>query len=241
MARARIKRRIWVGATLGAVAIGTWWVWSTQLLRRTILEQPAEPEAFVQLTGRGGAANQRILNERATFFDPTPLFLPTAYNYGQGGLPRRLQRQPGQVFGNFSPKMNFEEGALPAYASETGAAPENLSELLSRANEAPFAGFGETGDALGAAEPRQALVEIKSLAGFSLSRHVLQGGALPRQEFAPLEFVVAVGATGVIAQPTLMASSGWEDIDAFFRDYLVKTYRVGERLSPGRYRILVGP
>lgn len=241
MARARIKRRIWVGAALSAVAIGAWWVWSTQLLRRTIVEQPVEPEAFVQLTGRGGAANQRILQERATFFDPTPLFLPTAYNYGQGGLPRRLQRQPGQVFGNFAPKMNFEESALPAYASETGAAPENLSELLSRANEAPFAGFGETGEALGTAQRREAFVEVKSLAGESLTRHVLQEAALPRQEFGPLEFVVAVGAAGVIAQPTLMASSGWEEIDVFFRDYLVKTYRLGERLSPGRYRVLIGP
>jgi len=39
----------------------------------------------------------------------------------------------------------------------------------------------------------------------------------------------------------LTSSSDSEEVDSFFRSYLVKTFRLGERLNPGRYRILVGP
>jgi hypothetical protein len=32
-----------------------------------------------------------------------------------------------------------------------------------------------------------------------------------------------------------------EDVDVFLRDYLAGTLRLGERLAPGMYRVIVGP
>jgi hypothetical protein len=45
----------------------------------------------------------------------------------------------------------------------------------------------------------------------------------------------------LIAPLTLTTRSGVEEIDNFYRNYLVRTYRVGERLAPGFYRITVAP
>jgi hypothetical protein len=56
-----------------------------------------------------------------------------------------------------------------------------------------------------------------------------------------LEFIVAINPAGIVGAPILASGSGWEEVDAFFRTYLVKTFRVGERLSPGQYRVVVGP
>ena len=60
---------------------------------------PAPPAAaprvsVVPLRGRGFS----LVRDQATFFDPTPLFLPTELNTNQGPLPAAVQRQPGQVF-----------------------------------------------------------------------------------------------------------------------------------------------
>ena len=56
-----------------------------------------------------------------------------------------------------------------------------------------------------------------------------------------MEFLAVVSSGGVIGELVLTSGSGWEDVDTFFQSYLVKTFCLGERLNPGRYRILVGP
>lgn len=56
-----------------------------------------------------------------------------------------------------------------------------------------------------------------------------------------MEFLAVVSSAGLIADPVLVNGSGWEEVDNFFRSYLVKSFRLGERLNPGRYRVLVGP
>ena len=241
MARTRFKRRWVVGAALFALAAAGWWGWSALILRRTVVERADVDEPFVRLAGGGEAQGSRLLRERAFYFDPTPLFLPTAQNFGQGRLPRSLRPQPGQVFANFPEQLNFGDRSLRAYASAPGVVAENLSEVLSRANEAPFAGLGESGAELGKATPRSAMLEVKALDGTELGHEVLSGLALPRSEFAPLEFVVAIGVAGAIGRPVLVTSSGWDEVDAFFRDYVENTYRIGARLAPGRYRVLIGP
>jgi len=51
---------------------------------------------------------------------------------------------------------------------------------------------------------------------------------------------VTVSSAGLVGEPVLTTSSEGEDVDNFFRDYLVQSYRLGERLRPGTYRVLVG-
>jgi len=70
---------------------------------------------------------------------------------------------------------------------------------------------------------------------------LLGGFSPPRSDYAPLEFLVVISSAGMVGEPVLTTGSGWDDVDIFFRTYLVKTFRLGERLNPGRYRVLVGP
>jgi hypothetical protein len=60
-------------------------------------------------------------------------------------------------------------------------------------------------------------------------------------DWQPAEFLVSVTVSGILGRPVETASSDLEDVDVFFRDYLAKTLRLGERLPPGNYRVVVGP
>ena len=62
-----------------------------------------------------------------------------------------------------------------------------------------------------------------------------------RAEWQPAEFLVCVTAEGLLGKPVETVSSNVEDVDVFLRDYLAGTLRLGERLAPGMYRVIVGP
>ncbi len=237
----RVKRRIFVGAALALIVTGVWGLWSHYGHRNASESDAMGEKAFVQLAGGGQATPDQVLRERADYFDPAPLFIPTARNFGQGGLPARLVKQPGQVFANFEAKLNFAEGGLANYGTENLGTAENVVEILARASEVPFAGFGEAARRTVALGERNALVQIKCMTDGELREINLTGITLPRADFAPLEFVVAIGPSGISGGPLLAAGSGRDEIDIFFRDYLAKTLRIGSVLAPGRYRITIGP
>ncbi len=236
-----VKRRVWVALGCALGVTGAWWSW-TRATPPAVVPAPAAQHPFVQLTGVGQGTTDQILRERADLFDPRPLFFPTEWNYGQRPLPVRLRRQPGQVFGSFDPVMTFADQKLKLYGAESTPAPEKLSDVLAQGNEAPFAGFGQVDIARPPLPARVVFLEIRN---FKDSKPIvvqaLNGFLPPRLDYAPMEFVVLVGSGGVVGEPVLTSGSGWDDVDAFFRSYLVKTLRVGERLNPGRYRVLVGP
>jgi len=48
-----------------------------------------------------------------------------------------------------------------------------------------------------------------------------------------------VAPEGLVGLPSVSLSSGAEAIDAFFRDFLVRQFRIGERLAPGFYRVVI--
>jgi hypothetical protein len=231
-----------LGATLVILLAGAgWWAWSERTMAQPEQKPARPPEPFVQLAGASGATADRVLQDRAEFFDPTPLFLPTARNAGQGGLPARLVAQPGQIFGEFAAKWSVAEVGLPSYGADAVTAPEGLVDVMARANEAPFAGLGERGAPARRVAARAAFLEIKSMQGNTLIAGPLPAAGVPRNDFAPLEFLATVSAAGLVGEPLLVSGSGAEDVDNFFRDYLAKTFRLGERLAPGVYRVVVGP
>jgi hypothetical protein len=109
-------------------------------------------------------------------------------------------------------------------------------------NEAPFAGLGQIDVPRKALAVRSGFIEVRRLGAHEyVIYQSLDGISLPRTDFAPLEFLAVVSSAGLIGDPILVTGSGWEEVDAFFRAYLAKTFRLGERLNPGRYRVLVGP
>jgi hypothetical protein len=233
----QIKRRVWIGSLIACVAVGGWVFWTrNDLLAPQPTVAPVKPKPFVQL-----AASDQVLREKADLFDPTPLFFPTDRNYGQRPLRPELLKQPGQVFGSFEAKLPLSERAVGLYGNETSPTPEKLSDVLAQGNEAPFAGMGQIDLQKSTLPIRSGYLQVRDLkSGDIIISQSLSGVDAPRADFAPMEFLVVVGAAGVVGDPFLTSGSGGEEMDNFFRGYLVKSYRLGERLRPGRYRVLVG-
>ncbi|MBI2518282.1 MAG: hypothetical protein HYV95_15490 [Opitutae bacterium] len=236
-----LKRRVLVGAGLLAVAAGFWYIW-TGSHPRSPGTVARGPEPFVKLAGAGQGSGDKVLEERAELLDPTPLFIPTARNYGQGPLPGRVMKQPGQVFGNFEAKLNFAPSGLANYGSGLETPPDSLPEMLASGNAAPLAGFGQVDNTPAALPERAGFIEVKALKDGDLRLRVpLTNLKLAAVDFNPAEFLILVGSAGLIGEPVLTLGSGRDEVDSAVRDFLVKTFRLGERLAPGRYVASVGP
>ncbi len=237
----KVKRRVWVGilAAVAGIMSWAWWVRGQQKLSRT--EERAVPP-FVQLAGAGSTATNRILQERAEMMDPTPLFFPTDWNYGQRPLNAEKLRLPGQVFGLYEPKLTVNEQGLALFGGETIQVPQQPTDLLVQGNEVPFAGIGQVDRKLASLPVRAGYLEIRRFGSEEIveEKQLTGGVQFPRTDFAPVEFLVLVGVGGLIGDPILLNGSGWDEVDNYLRSYLSFSYRLGERLSPGRYRVLVG-
>jgi len=235
------RRRVAIGSVLALAVTAAWLFW-TKSNQPPASPVPRGPEAFVKLAGQQVAGGDPLLREKAELFDPAPLFIPTERNYGQDGLPASVVRQPGQVFADFAPKLQTAESGLPTYGSETAAAPDNLPEILSRANEVPFAGFGQWDVKRTPLAERAGYIEAKLLLNGNLMiDEPLALPPLPRADFGPAEFVVVVWAGGVVGEPVIKSGSGWDEVDAVLREHLAKRFNLGSRLPPGQYLVSIGP
>ena len=236
----RFKRRVWFASIVASVVVGCWVLWSRS---RPVFPSSTTrlPQPFVQLAGAGSVEGGQLLQERAQLLDPTPLFFPTEWNFGQQPLDENLHKQPGRFFGNFMPKQTIDEQTIVSYGAGTPVVPEKLADVLTLGVEAPFAGMGQV-DRYSALLPiRAGYLDIIDLSnGQSFASHSLSGLVLPRMDFAPVEFLLVIEPAGLIGEPILAMGSGLEEVDNYFRAYLVKSYRVGLRLPPGRYRLVVG-
>ena len=204
---------------------------------------PGPPRVSVMPLDRQGG--DTVLRDQATLFDPTPLFLPTRWNTDQEPLPAAVQRQPGQVFPDFDAKLTYSRPELVLPIESAEATPERPVDLLKVQSHDPFLGFGRLDRKLAPLAARAAVVEVREVGtGNLVLRRVLGDDvAIPAGEarWQPAEFLVSVTTAGLLGRPMETASSDVEDVDVFFRDYLMGTLRLGERLAPGMYRVVVGP
>ncbi len=181
-----------------------------------------------------------VVRDETALFDPTPLFLPTKWN-GTGKEAPRLE--PGTL-PPFPPRYAFSgDRLLPPFPPAAGpATPGQALEASPAASR--FPGFGRTAGQPPALSPRPAFAEVFEAGS---GRRVLEGGLgtepLPVVSgwWKPPVFLAAVGASGLISPLVLVAGSGSEEIDSYFRRSLETGFRVGDRLRPGFYRIAVGP
>ena len=234
-------RRVWLGLALASAATAAWWsLMRSELPVRTgTAAKPAQP--LVRLAKAGGVSGDEVLREKSELMDPTPLFFPTKWNYGQRPLQEGRLKQPGQVFGSFEPKLTVGEQNIANYGAEATPVPEKLVDVLVQGNEAPFAGMGQIDAQRSTLTVRAGYLEVREQKnGNIITAQQLSGIVIPRSDFAPVEFLVLVGTAGLIGEPVLTNGSGWDEVDIFFRTYLVKSYRLGERLPPGQYRVSVG-
>ncbi len=238
----QIRRRFFVSVGLVITVTGAWFFWSRSKHPQVTADIGGQTGPFVRVVGAGQGVSDRVMEERAEFFDPTPLFLPTNRNFQQRELPAWVVKQPGQVFRDFESKLNFAESALPDYGATDEANSNSISEVLERGNVAPFAGFGASDRASQPLIQRDGFIEVKSLKyGVLASSEALKNLNLGLIDYAPVEFLVAVASAGLIGDPVMITTSGNDEIDGKLRDYLVNSYRIGERLAPGRYVVRIGP
>jgi hypothetical protein len=222
---------------------------------------PVRAKPAIELAER---AAKSALDDEATLLDPTPLFLPTKWNAAQKDV---APPEPGGTFQSFRfpAKPGFADADLRLGRTETPAklwtsidlpapvaVPEKTAEALAPgASGALSLGFGRTETAIAVMPARGASVEIvaSGTGEAALSTQAMaQVRALAADARPPagrpwqtMEFVAAIDAAGLAAPLVTTEHSGVDEVDAYFRNFLVRTLRLGERLAPGFYRISVGP
>jgi len=185
-------------------------------------------------------------SSRLQLYDPTPLFLPTEWNASQQPLPAGVRPQPGkEVFGTFEPKFQFGEGGLRLPLPPNGEMPASPVALLREPSPDPFLGFDREDLRLPPLAARLGCLEVREMGTgrIVLAEDLPDEPASPAKhtDWQPAEFLIVVTATGMLGRPVEMGSSNVEEVDVFFRNYFAKTFHLGEKLPPGRYRVIVGP
>ena len=209
----------------------------------TVSSDQSKSWGLIELTRLNESSADLLLAEEATLLDPTPLFLPTPWNSGQNALPDNLIRVSGRSFQDYPPKLIYREASLALSLPAGRGLPERAVEVLAKLDlESLLMALGKEEVSLVKLEGRMAQIEVTSAkTGQRVLVKVVQAAAVPGEGWQPLEFLVAIDPAGLVGAPVITERSGSEPVDRFFREYLAKTMRVGERLAPGAYRVLVGP
>lgn len=238
----RGERSLWLiagaGTLLALLLIG--WLFSRS-------PAPPPPSAPVRsapslAVTRLDATTDAALREQAELFDPKPLFLPTRWNARPAKL-TGTAREPGDtVFENFKPRLTFPENALNLGFPSMATPPARPIDALAVGTpRRPLLGLGRLDLPVEPLEPRGGFVEVRTAGG---GEDILTGelpATPPSGDWAPLEFVVAVNAAGLIAPPQLIRGSGRDEVDAYFRTFLARDFRLGSRLPAGFFRVRIGP
>jgi hypothetical protein len=200
--------------------------------------------AIARADPRGGSP---ALLEQVELYDPKPLFLPTLINNSDPNLPAMLRREPGTVFQSFPAGYVFDEYEMKKVAfPEPITVPATPVEVLHTGEIAnPFFTFGRINYPYTPLSKRLAFLEVmqartgKTVLAVPLVAQ--KSDNLPGGDWPPLEMMVAIETTGMVGEPTVTSGSGSDEIDDFFRAFLVKQFRLGSRLPPGFYTLRVGP
>ena len=232
-------RNRWLTAAVGAVVV----LAGVALLFRSPTDlrlgpgtPPAQPIAAVKLVN--------LKRNEAALTDPTPLFLPTQWNAGQNALPANARREPGSAFQGFPAKLQFAETELSLNFPAQVAVPGRTVDALGTGNQAQmFLGLETANGKVTQLYVRKAFVEILAADNGEriMAQPLVDANPPGGSGWQPMEFLVAVDAMGLVGPPILTESSRVGSVDGYFKNYLAKTLRVGERLPPGFYRISIGP
>ncbi len=200
---------------------------------------PAKPEVAPIRLSPGRAAELAMR-------DLKPLFLPTPYNAAPRDLPRL---DPGRnLFDQDAQKWKFADDG-PALVLPPPAVPpaKPMDALDDRPGPLAF-GFGRTDRNVQPIPASGGHVDIfagdraESVLGVDLPADARPTRSRSEAStWQPLEFVAAINSMGQVGSFVLVRGSGVEEVDAHFRNYLAERFRLGDRLPPGFYRIVVGP
>jgi hypothetical protein len=212
------------------------------------LASTLHPRTPVQVARPGPA--DPLLREETELRDLAPLFLPTERN---ASLPTP-RREPGRTFlDDENPKLRFTEAELqlargfPPTAAVNGrsaAVAEPADSFAPQIWGSSLVGFGRAKFEITPFSERGAFVEVVAAgSGRTVLTAKLPSTGKPPGEKAwgPVEFLAVVDASGLASPLIVTGGSRVEEVDSFLGSYLTRTYRVGDRLGPGFYRITVAP
>jgi hypothetical protein len=247
-------RFAWVSAGFAALVITGAGVF---LLSRTSVAPPREsvPSAsrpLVRFAELGVQAGTGAWEVHSAMNDLTPLFLPSDRN---ARLPRLPLREPGDgTLDAETAKFRYREadaGVLsnfPPAATLNGKPLSQVSEIdglhCGDQSNALAPGFGRRPSQVIPFPARGGLIEVFAAGtGQLIVREQIAYNSRPAwpQAWQPLEFLAAVETGGLVSPLSLTVASRVDAVDAFFRDYLARSFKVGERLAPGFYRVVVSP
>ncbi len=207
---------------------------------------PAQHRPRVTVVTETGMAGGPLVREQMELFDQQPLSMPTRWNAGAQPLPADLRRQPGEVFGMYEAQLAFAAERLePVFGPKGGAPTDGRGGLRTIGPmTGGWAGLGRVDRVVPRLPEREAALEVRGYGGGAdqvVLREALRGlpAAVRDHDWTPVEFSIAVVASGLVGVPTLTVGSGVEEVDAFFGNFLARDFRLGERVGPGLYRVSV--
>jgi hypothetical protein len=203
---------------------------------------PIEPKARLELSNP--AAGNVLLGEQTAMHDQTPLFLPTERNV-RIAPPQRPEAGRSVLEADVL-KPTFGDTLALGWPEPVQVPEKPADAIFATEMPAPLYGFGRVEEAVPAAPPRGATVEVVMAA---TNRRLLTAALPPEARPAlagekmwrPVEFLAAVDAKGLVGSLVVSEHSDAEEVESYFRNYLARAFRLGERLPPGYYRVIVGP
>jgi hypothetical protein len=153
------------------------------------------------------------------------------------------EASPGTSFGSIPAKFVYPTGGNRLDLPDVVKVPESALSAV-RAVESPLEveELARGDAAMDQLPPRVGLMEVRSVVDGAMVWAVelpqsLEGVTID----GPVELLVAVESSGRISQPGLIRT--WTDLGLDLPDLqnVLETARLGARLKPGIYRILLGP
>lgn len=192
------------------------------------------------------AAEEELVREEMALLDPTPLFLPTRWTSGGAMAARSGDQEPGTAFRDFGPSFVFAEND-PALSLAVGAepplAPVVALAMIDDPSRRTSIALGRRDLVVPRLPTRAGRLEVIA-AGDGRTRLELEL-ALPveleGEDWAPVELIALVDASGMVGRPMALGSSGNERLDAALPALLAQNRRIESSLGAGSYRLVVGP
>lgn len=225
--------RVWAWCSIAGVVVLLWLALHIRM--------PGPPDAARAPQAPSVRLVDPVVTAWTMLLDPTPLFLPTEFNSSRIDY---VPRGPGGSFAGFPFKKVFSDSELELHLPPATAVPASPADALAGDPPgAPFIGFDRADPVVEPLSPRGGYVEIMEAgSGRSVLEMPLAGARPPASTpWQPMEFIAAVDPAGLVGPLVPTKGSGVDDVDAYFGRYLADTIRVGQRLAPGFYRIVVGP
>lgn len=238
----------WIAAGVGAFVVLALML---HLFRAPETPSASASRADASLVMADHRAADPIEREATQMYDLAPLFLPTEHNAKLSDVPRP---EPGRGVFDVEPlRLSFPDAglllgqALPPVVTMNRrpmADASPIDTLATTGGGPSLAGFGRREAIVTPLASRGGFLEVVTASnGECILAEVLPIEAMPatKSPWHPLQFLAVLDASGLVGPLRITESSRVEEVDRHYQVYLAETFRLGERLEAGFYRVTVGP